>query len=144
MGKMVTQEMVTQWEIYLPYFKESEFKCKCGKCHSARIATELLDKLLKARISANIPFVISSGCRCVDSNKLAGGADNSDHLAYNDTASQTLCVGVDIVTSDDRSRFIIIESLLKAGFNRFVIYKDKKILHAGIDTRNPGRIFQIR
>ena len=114
------------------FFKEREFVCKCGKCSSAYVDAELIKLLTKAREKANIPFVITSGCRCATHNKKEGGKPNSDHL-YNPEIND-VCCGVDIRCIDDRSRFIIIDALLASGINRIGV--GKGFVHAGLPKRN--------
>lgn len=64
-----------------PYFKESEFKCKCGKCSlpAACPSDELIDILCKVREHFNAAVVINSGYRCKAHNAKVGGAPSSRH-----------------------------------------------------------------
>jgi len=121
--------------IFSPFFTNKELKCKCPKCEEAYIDLELLRKLTNARKQANIPFIITSGCRCPEHNKSVKGSANSDHLA---DGIDFVCYGVDIKCNDNRQRFTIIKSLLDAGFNRIGL--SHTFIHAGIDSRNPGDV----
>jgi hypothetical protein len=94
----------------------------------------LLNKLTTARKTANIPFFITSGCRCPEHNAKIGGVKNSDHLSN----AQNICCGVDIGCTTDSNRYKLIKSLLDAGINRIGI--SYKFVHAGIDVRNPKEV----
>lgn len=64
-----------------PYFKESEFKCKCGKCELPKNvpSNELVDLLCEIREHFNAALIIKSGYRCKMHNEKVGGAKNSQH-----------------------------------------------------------------
>lgn len=74
-----------------PYFKESEFACKCGKCKlpDGMPDDELIDALVQIREYFKSPVVINSGYRCPEHNKKIGGAPNSRHT-YGDAADITV------------------------------------------------------
>ncbi|EGF1229278.1 DUF882 domain-containing protein [Campylobacter jejuni] len=64
-----------------PYFKESEFQCKCGKCKLPPNvpSDELVDVLCELREHYNAPIIINSGYRCKEHNAEVGGAAKSQH-----------------------------------------------------------------
>ena len=64
-----------------PYFKESEFKCKCGKCSlpEGMPSDELIDALCEIREHYSAPITINSGYRCKEHNAKIGGAPKSRH-----------------------------------------------------------------
>ncbi|EFC33055.1 TPA: DUF882 domain-containing protein [Campylobacter jejuni] len=64
-----------------PYFKEGEFKCKCGKCELPQNvpSNELIDILCEIREHYNAPIIINSGYRCASHNAEIGGAAKSQH-----------------------------------------------------------------
>lgn len=105
------------------YFKESEFKCKCG-CEKNNISPVLIVKLEAARKIAEIPFKLTSACRCIKWNKKVGGSETSSHIVG---------LAADIEVKDGRSRFKILNALIIVGFTRIGIGKD--FIHADIDTR---------
>jgi zinc D-Ala-D-Ala carboxypeptidase len=110
---MVLMCIVSLQEIKLVnYFKESEFACRC--CGVAKMQQSTIDKLIKAREIAGIPFVINSGYRCEAHNASVGGKSEGAH---------TSGYAVDIKATDSRSRFLILDAVLKAGFNRIGIAK---------------------
>lgn len=64
-----------------PYFKESEFKCKCGcKLLPNTPPDELIDLLVQIREHFNAPLIINSAYRCIKHNAKIGGAKNSRHV----------------------------------------------------------------
>ena len=80
----------------------------------------LLDK---ARDLAGIPFKITSGFRSKEHNKKVGGIENSSHLRG---------LAVDIYTPDSKSRFLIIDSLLRVGLTRIGV--GRNFIHVDADT----------
>ena len=66
------------------YFMPKEFACRCGcgfGLQSADVAMELVFTLHLLRRSLAVPFVITSGARCVKHNTAEGGKSKSTHLA---------------------------------------------------------------
>lgn len=113
------------------HFKESEFTCKCG-CGLNNVDDIFIQKLIEARYLAQIPFKINCGCRCEKHNKDVGGVTDSAH---------TKGLAVDISTRDDRSRFIIVSALMKAGFSRVLLYDT--FVHVDMDLSKPNPILKI-
>ena len=73
---------------------------------------DFLSILDNARDIAKTPFKITSGYRTKEHNVNVGGVEGSSH---------TKGVACDIACSDSRARYIIIQSLLEAGFTRIGI-----------------------
>lgn len=73
-----------------------------------------LAKLDEAREIADIPFKINSAFRTPEHNAKIGGKPNSSHLRG---------LAVDIRAADSRTRFIILNALIKVGFSRIGIAK---------------------
>ena len=105
----------------LKYFKRNEFKCKCG-CGETSISENLLEMLDEARNLAKIPFIISSGYRCV----------SHPESLKNPSSSHIKGLAVDIKCTDSKSRALIIDALGYAGFKRFGI--SDSFIHADIDN----------
>jgi len=101
------------------HFDSSEFACGCG-CGYDDVSPAHVEKLEMARVDANVPFHVNSGCRCISHNSKVGGVDDSEHLTGE---------GSDIKTTGSRDRFLIINALIRAGFNRIGIAKT--FIHAG-------------
>lgn len=103
------------------FFKSKELACPC--CGSCLVDKEALERLDKARFIAGLPFIINSAYRCRKHNEEVGGKNTSEHLSGK---------AFDIKCTDSRTRLIIIDALLKAGFDRIGIAKT--YIHA--DTSN--------
>lgn len=84
------------------YFNEIEYK----------MDENFLAKLDEARELAGIPFVINSAYRSPEHNKRVGGKANSSHLKG---------LAVDISINDSRTRFIVLDALIRVGFTRIGI-----------------------
>ena len=102
------------------YFKIEEFACSC--CGKNKIDPQFVKKLDEARRLAKIPFIITSGYRCEKHNKEVGGKADSAHLKG---------VAADISCQTSTSRYLIVNALIRAGFNRIGIAKD--FIHCDID-----------
>ena len=102
------------WPFLLRHFEPHEFNCpdKCG-LGFAEMRIRFLLKLDCARQDAGIPFIISSAMRCKAHNQEVGGVHDSAHLHG---------WAVDIRIPDSRTRFKVMKSLHKVGFNRFGLY----------------------
>jgi len=111
--------------------QEYEFDCKCG-CGLNNVDRKFLELLRQARKIADIPFVITSGCRCVRHNKIVGGSDTSSHL---------ICCAADIIANTSRSRFIIEDALKAVGFNRFGYAKS--FIHVDNDKNKEGKVIWL-
>ena len=61
-------------------FRLAEFKCKCGKCASVLVDTDLVDILQQIREHFGKPVNINSGYRCAEHNAKVGGDPNSSHM----------------------------------------------------------------
>lgn len=115
----------------MKYFKSSEFSCKCG-CGFNNMNQDVLMMLDLARSMAEIPFFINCGCRCVKHNKEVGGVEDSSHLSG---------LAVDIRVHNDFVRYRIINSLLKVGFERVLIYDS--FVHVDLDNSKVHPIIKL-
>jgi uncharacterized protein YcbK (DUF882 family) len=115
------------------HFEQEEFACECG-CGFDTLNPQLEYKLELARVTAKIPFVINSACRCEKHNKAEGGLSNSAHLEGK---------AVDIVAIDPHRRYLIVRGLIMAGIKRIIIYPDKGFIHADIDENKPQEILSV-
>jgi hypothetical protein len=115
----------------MKYFTFDEIKCPC--CGDYYIDKHFYDRLDEAREKADIPFVITSGCRCEKHNKEVGGKPNSSHLFNRD--ADLLSKAVDIKVESSRERCIILQALIETGFNRIGIGKD--FIHVDYDREKP-------
>jgi len=122
--------------VTLTYFKHSEFNCNCGgeDCKGEKMNYAFLDKLDRARGLAEIPFKITSGFRCKEYNE--------DLIRRNFKASRSSShlkgLAADISVKDSKSRFIVINSLLLAGFTRIGIADT--FIHVDLDLEKTQNV----
>lgn len=134
------------WSEY-PDFKEAEFTCKCG-CGTNNVSADLVKKLQKARdISRKItktefghtrgvPFRIERGCSCEIHNADVGGSAISSHISSNSIK----CTAADLRVKNSTERFIIIKSLMLAGFKRIGIYHKHNGIHCDVDQKKDQNV----
>ena len=104
----------------LKYFKLDEFDSPDQVGSGAEyMSSDFMYKLDLARHYAQIPFTINSGVRTPEHNAKVGGKPNSSHLS---TTEGGACAA-DIKYLGSRSRFIIINSLLRAGLSRIGVHE---------------------
>jgi len=96
-------------------FEDWEFECKCG-CGTNSMSPDTLYKIEASRIDSDIPYIITSASRCESYNELVGGVDDSAHVPLFEYS-----YAIDIACDESCKRFIIVNSLLRAGFNRIGI-----------------------
>ena len=113
------------------YFTISEFDCKCG-CGKNNIDTELIRKLDRVRGKAEIPIVVSSGCRCEVNNRIAGGKEDSAHLTG---------LAADIRVFSSTTRWKLLTAIFTSGFNRIGI--GKTFIHVDIDDSKPEKVIWL-
>jgi len=101
------------------YFKEIE----------ENMNVDFLAKLDEAREIAGIPFHINSAFRTPEKNSEVGGKSNSSHLRG---------LAVDISTTDSRTRFIVLQALIAAGFTRMGI--GDTFIHVDMDTEKSQNV----
>lgn len=112
------------------HFKISEFGCPCG-CSKNEMDKNLLERLDDAREYAETPFIISSGYRCSNHNKMVGGSETSSHLKG---------LAVDVAVKNSIQRYKILSGFIGAGFTRIGI--GKTFIHTDCDnTKTPGVIW---
>lgn len=116
----------------LDYFKEHEFKCKCGVCDLDVVMDKgLLVALDRMRRRFGKPIIINSGIRCPDHNQDEGGVKNSSHLTGKAS---------DIRVETDRDRFKLIGLAIEMGIPRIGI--GLGYLHLDVDTsKNYPRVW---
>lgn len=112
------------------YFSESETACRCG-C-GMNITRQLRDKLNQAREVAGVPFVITSGARCVEHNRKVSGTPNSSHIRG---------LAVDIACPSSQARYAIIKGLYSAGFTRIGYNQARNFFHCDTDESLPQNVF---
>lgn len=96
------------------HFKPLEFTCCVPRCDIQDMDAAFLAMLDNAREYAGLPFVLNSCYRSVEYEKSKGRTGLSSH-----------CKGcaADIRCTDSRKRFVIVNALIAAGFQRIGIAK---------------------
>lgn len=107
----------------LNFFKPEEFECKCG-CGYVVFNDSFLFKLDLAREFSNIPYQITSACRCRKHNKAIGGVVDSSHI---------FGWAVDIKCDNSADRIKLVYGLIMADFKRIIVYKG--FVHVDADPR---------
>lgn len=100
------------------YFKEIE----------ENMDANFLHKLDKARSIANMPFIINSAYRSPE-HPLSIKNPSSSHIKG---------LAVDIKCTDSRTRFIIVDALIKVGFNRIGIADT--FIHVDLDLDKSNKV----
>jgi uncharacterized protein YcbK (DUF882 family) len=101
------------------YFKEID---------DGNMDTNFLHKLDKARSIAGLPFKINSAYRSPE-HPLSIKNPSSSHIKG---------LAVDISAKDSRTRFIIVDALIKAGFNRIGIADT--FIHVDMDLDKSNKV----
>lgn len=97
------------------YFEYNEFNSPDDPVSYANMDVEFLNKLTKARKIAAVGFKITSGFRTPAHNAKVGGVLGSSH---------TVGRAVDIYAPTSTQKYLIINALLQAGFNRIGVAKN--------------------
>ncbi|MDY6991558.1 MAG: D-Ala-D-Ala carboxypeptidase family metallohydrolase [Pseudomonadota bacterium] len=113
----------------MKHFNISEFDSPDLPGSGINMKKKFLEKLIKARRIADIPFIINSGYRTLSHNSQVRGTLNSAHVKG---------LATDIHCVNSNNRFIIISALLIAGFNRIGIYNTW--IHVDCDESKPQNI----
>lgn len=108
------------------YFKHDEFKCRCG-C-GMDVSDKLKSIIFEMREDAGVPFIITSGARCLAHNAKVGGKQNSAH---------TRGLAVDIAYSNSSVRYAIEHQAHLHGVKRIGVNNAKKFIHIDIDDTLP-------
>lgn len=118
------------------YFKSSEFDSPDKPGSGEMMESEVLEALDVARDIAGFPFIITSGFRTIEHNRKLidqgySASPRSSHL---------LGWAVDIAVPNSRKRFLMLEALLDAGFNRIGL--GDEFIHVDMDPhKSPNTLW---
>lgn len=112
-----------------PYFKDDDFKCRCG-C-GMDISDKLKGLIFEMREDAQVPFVVTSGARCLSHNGSIGSKDTSSHVKG---------LAVDIAYSSSSIAFEIEHQAHRHGITRIGRNHTKSFIHIDIDSDKPQRV----
>jgi len=110
----------------IKYFTYSEFDSPDVDGSGQMMDSGLLEMLDTAREIYGKPIKINSGFRTEEHNIKVGGTQNSSHLKG---------LAADLACTTSADRWDLLDSLLKAGFNRIGIAKT--FIHVDIDEDKP-------
>jgi len=108
------------------HFPANELKCPC--CGELVFAPSFKFKLNKARALAGVPFIITSGYRCLEYNR-------SKKIGSSDTSSHPKGFAVDISVTSSSMRYKILHALIITGFSRIGI--GNNFIHVDDDPGKP-------
>lgn len=94
------------------FFESSEFDSPDKPGSGKLMQREFMERLVRARTTAGIPFEVNSGFRTPARNRKVGGKADSPHLAGH---------AADIHVVNSRPRFLILKAAVEAGINRIGI-----------------------
>ncbi len=111
------------------YFKLSEFDSPDEPGSGEMMEPAVIEALENARDLAGFPFVVTSGVRTIAHNRAVGGSPRSSHL---------LGLAVDLRVDNSERRYLMVEALLDAGFNRLGIAED--FIHCDMDENKKSNV----
>lgn len=112
------------------HFKPYEFECCVPRCSISDMRPDFLSRLDAAREFAGVPFRLTSAFRRVEYELSKGRTGTSSH---------TKGLAVDISCTDSRRRYLIVNSLIAAGFTRIGIAKS--FIHVDSDPEKRSSIW---
>lgn len=104
------------------FFSENDFNRANPPCVMSDMNPVFLEMLDMAREKAMVPFIVNSAFRTVAHEKRQGRDGSSSH---------TKGAAVDLKATNSRTRFRIIQGLLKAGFTRIGV--GEGFIHVDMD-----------
>lgn len=116
----------------LKYFTLDEFDSPDKPGSGAKMMDPVfLQKLDSARDIAGIPFIVESGFRTFSHNNKVGGKADSSHL---------IGCAADLRANGSRERFLIIQALIRVGFNRIGVNMAGTLIHVDDDERKDKNV----
>lgn len=104
----------------------------CPHGSREKISVDLVRSLERLEIRIGHELSYTSGYRCEDCNRKAGGVEHSAHLRG---------CGVDVSCLSGFERMWIVTSALEVGFRRVGV--GKTIVHLDIDLQNPQDVMWV-
>lgn len=114
----------------MSYFELQEFEDPTLPGSGVNMDINFLRMLNDARKISGIPYKITSGYRSIEHNKTVGGVTNSSHLTGK---------AADIAVGGGSQRYVILNSLIKAGFKRLGVAKT--FIHCDTDESKPNSVW---
>jgi len=120
----------------LNYFSLSEFDSPDFPNSGENMDDQFLIMLDSARAIAEVPFKITSGYRTEEHNAKVGGVPKSESSKG---SSHMYGYAADIAVTSGSHRWIIVNSLIKAGFSRIGVAKG--FIHVDNDPDKPSALW---
>lgn len=114
------------------YFTQSDFDNCTPPCKISDMDHGVMVMFDRARDLAGIPFFVNSAYRTVEHELSRGRSGDSAH---------TTGKAMDIRANASRNRFLIVDALLKVGFNRIGIART--FIHADYDQTKDDRVIWL-
>ena len=114
------------------YFTQWDFDNCTPRCKQSDMHADTLSKLNKARHMAGIPFILTSAYRTVEHEKNMGRPGTSAH---------TNGRAVDIRATTGRTKFIVVDALIKTGFTRIGVHTS--FIHADDDPTKDQKLIWL-
>ena len=137
---MVRVRTREKWETDHFNLDNEKDNLRCPHCDEAKFDVKFMKTLERARVRADIPFIITSGYRCKTYQDLlrSKGYETARGVSPHEKG-----VAVDIRVKDGEHRSYILTSLMGVGFNRFGI--GSNFIHADKDPdRNDFYIWHYK
>lgn len=111
------------------YFSDSDFQSATPTCQMEDMDVDFMHRLDTARAISDIPYIINSAYRTEEYEKSQGRDGSSSH---------TKGIAVDIKAEQSRIRFLVLDGLRKAGFNRIGLGED--FIHVDSDQNKSRNV----
>ena len=108
----------------------------CPHCNASNLSNELINTVKVLENSLGFELIVTSGLRCLDCNKLAGGVSNSAHVKGE--AVDISLVGYNDTDTKSKMRFKILKKALLININRIGI--GKTFIHLDVDKSLPQEV----
>ena len=97
------------------FFSQTDFDRATPRCSIDDMSVRFMSRLDQAREYAGVPFIVNSAYRTVEHEKAKGRDGTSSHIKG---------IAVDLKATNSRTRYKILQGLLKVGFTRIGIGKN--------------------
>lgn len=111
------------------FFTQRDFDTAVPRCSIDDMSTRFMTRLDQAREYAGVPFIVNSAYRTIEHEKAKGRDGSSSH---------TKGIAVDLKAANSRSRYRILQGLLKVGFTRIGI--GKGFIHVDEDEEKDQQV----
>lgn len=111
------------------FFTQRDFDTASPRCSIEDMDSSFMHKLDLAREYSLVPYIVNSGYRTLE---------HETKKDRDGTSSHTKGIAVDLKAENSRTRFLILQGLLKAGFTRIGVGSD--FVHVDGDTEKDQQV----